>query len=49
MCGWLFDAVHDEARKNTGIVVAKRASDAMLKMVKCDIATLEEAYAVTAV
>jgi predicted 3-demethylubiquinone-9 3-methyltransferase (glyoxalase superfamily) len=58
-CGWLRDryglswqivpAVMAEMMADPDRERAKRASDAMLKMVKFDIATLEEAYAGTAV
>jgi predicted 3-demethylubiquinone-9 3-methyltransferase (glyoxalase superfamily) len=58
-CGWLRDryglswqivpAVMAEMMADPDRERAKRASDAMLKMVKFDIATLEDAYAGTAV
>jgi len=53
-CGWLKDrygvswqivpAVLDEMMKDTDKARSKRATDAMLKMVKLDIATLQAAY-----
>ncbi|HEU4732211.1 MAG TPA: VOC family protein [Kofleriaceae bacterium] len=53
-CGWLIDrfglrwqivpAVLGEMMRDQDPVRSKRASDAMLKMVKLDIATLEKAY-----
>lgn len=53
-CGWLMDrygvrwqivpAVLSEMMRDTDPVRSKKASDAMLKMVKLDIATLEKAY-----
>jgi predicted 3-demethylubiquinone-9 3-methyltransferase (glyoxalase superfamily) len=57
-CGWLKDryglswqivpAVLDKLMTGTDPVKAKRASDAMLKMVKLDIAALQAAYDGTA-
>ena len=53
-CGWLIDrfglrwqivpAVLEEMMRDKDPVRSKRASDAMLKMIKLDIATLEKAY-----
>ena len=53
-CGWLIDrfglrwqivpAVLDEWMRGDDPARAKRVSDALLKMVKLDIATLERAY-----
>jgi predicted 3-demethylubiquinone-9 3-methyltransferase (glyoxalase superfamily) len=53
-CGWLIDkfglrwqivpAVFDEMMRDTDRARSKRVTDAMLKMVKYDIATLEKAY-----
>lgn len=53
-CGWLIDkygvrwqivpAVMDEMMSDKDAARSKRASDAMLKMIKLDIATLEKAY-----
>jgi predicted 3-demethylubiquinone-9 3-methyltransferase (glyoxalase superfamily) len=53
-CGWLIDrwgvrwqivpAVLDELMKDTDAERSKRVSDALLQMVKLDIAALEEAY-----
>ena len=53
-CGWLIDrygvrwqivpAVLDKLMMDTDTVRAKRVADAMLKMVKLDIAALEQAY-----
>ena len=53
-CGWLIDkyglrwqivpAVLDEMMQDTDPVRSKRTAEAMLKMVKIDIAALEKAY-----
>lgn len=53
-CGWLIDkyglrwqivpAVMDEMMSDPDPARSKRATDAMLKMIKLDIATLEKAY-----
>ena len=53
-CGWLIDrfglrwqivpAILDEMMRDTGQARSKRVTDAMLKMVKLDIAALEKAY-----
>jgi len=53
-CGWLIDrfglrwqivpAVLEEMMRDKDAARSKRASDAMLKMIKLDIATLEKAY-----
>jgi predicted 3-demethylubiquinone-9 3-methyltransferase (glyoxalase superfamily) len=53
-CGWLIDrfglrwqivpAVLDEMMRDGDAARSKRVTDAMLKMVKLDIATLEQAY-----
>jgi predicted 3-demethylubiquinone-9 3-methyltransferase (glyoxalase superfamily) len=53
-CGWLIDrfgvrwqivpAVFEEMMRDRDVARAKRVTDAMLKMVKLDIATLEQAY-----
>jgi len=53
-CGWLIDrfglrwqivpAVLDEMMRDTDPARSKKVTDAMLKMVKLDIAALEEAY-----
>jgi predicted 3-demethylubiquinone-9 3-methyltransferase (glyoxalase superfamily) len=53
-CGWLIDrfgvrwqivpAVFEEMMSDPDVARAKRVTDAMLKMVKLDIATLERAY-----
>jgi predicted 3-demethylubiquinone-9 3-methyltransferase (glyoxalase superfamily) len=53
-CGWLIDrfglrwqivpAVMDEMMRDSDTARAKRVTDAMLKMVKLDIAALEKAY-----
>ena len=53
-CGWLIDkfglrwqivpAIMDEMMSDTDPARSKRATDAMLKMIKLDIATLEKAY-----
>jgi predicted 3-demethylubiquinone-9 3-methyltransferase (glyoxalase superfamily) len=53
-CGWLIDrfglrwqivpAVFDEMMRDQDRARSKRVTDAMLKMVKLDIATLEKAY-----
>jgi predicted 3-demethylubiquinone-9 3-methyltransferase (glyoxalase superfamily) len=53
-CGWLIDrfgvrwqivpGVFDEMMRDRDVARAKRVTDAMLKMVKLDIATLERAY-----
>lgn len=53
-CGWLIDryglrwqivpAVLDEMMRDTDAARSKRVTDAMLKMVKLDIAGLEQAY-----
>src|SRR3954467_11602187 len=53
-CGWLFDryglrwqivpAALDEMMKATDAARSKRVSDALLKMIKIDIAALEKAY-----
>jgi predicted 3-demethylubiquinone-9 3-methyltransferase (glyoxalase superfamily) len=53
-CGWLIDryglrwqivpAAFDEMMRDTDRARSKRVTDAMLKMVKLDIATLEKAY-----
>ncbi len=53
-CGWLIDryglrwqivpAAFDEMMRDTDPVRSKRVTDAMLRMVKLDIATLEKAY-----
>ena len=53
-CGWLIDrfglrwqivpAVMDEMMRGGDVVRSKRVTDAMLKMVKLDIAALEKAY-----
>jgi predicted 3-demethylubiquinone-9 3-methyltransferase (glyoxalase superfamily) len=53
-CGWLIDrfglrwqivpTILDEMMQSSETVRAKKVADAMLKMVKLDIATLEQAY-----
>ncbi len=53
-CGWLIDrfglrwqivtAAFDEMMRDTDLARSKRVIDAMMKMVKFDIATLERAY-----
>ena len=53
-CGWLIDrfglrwqivpAVLDEMMRDADAARSKRVTDAMMKMVKLDIATLEKAY-----
>ena len=53
-CGWLIDrygvrwqivpAIMDEMMGDKDVARSKRVTDAMLKMVKLDIATLEKAY-----
>jgi len=53
-CGWLIDrfgvrwqivpAVFEEMMRDRDVTRTKRVTDAMLKMVKLDIATLDRAY-----